>query len=176
MKDVICEYKELLASKLEIEQKLILLSKEYISKNTIDDKQYLYLQICNEDSAMFKNIEFDEVKEMINRASLRKEYEAKLSEIISKLNNIENTVALDKVLNRKLNLLRLISGMDSLSADEKEKRILFSDAMTSIEGTPVSDRVKKDLEDWKNGKVTFLSIFEQTLKRYGFIMWIPRKK
>ena len=70
---------------------------------------------------------------------------------------------------RKLKMLKLTSGMDSISAYEKEKRISFSDAMTSIEGVSVSDRVKKDLANWKNGNITFLSVFEQTLKRYGFV-------
>ena len=70
---------------------------------------------------------------------------------------------------RKLKMLKLTSGMDSISADEKEKRISFSDAMTSIEGVPVSDRVKNDLANWKNGNITFLSVFEQTLRRYGFV-------
>ena len=70
---------------------------------------------------------------------------------------------------RKLKILKLASGMDSISADEKEKRISFSDAMTAIEGVPVSDRVKSDLANWKNGNITFLSVFEQTLRRYGFL-------
>ena len=59
--------------------------------------------------------------------------------------------------------------MDNISADEKEKRISFSDAMTSIEGVPVSDKVKTDLANWKKGNITFLSVFEQTLRRYGFV-------
>ena len=74
-----------------------------------------------------------------------------------------------KALLRKLKMLKLTSGLDSISADEKEKRISFSDAMTSIEGVPVSDRVKNDLANWKNGNITFLSVFEQTLRRYGFV-------
>ena len=41
--------------------------------------------------------------------------------------------------------------------------------MTSIEGVPISDRVKNDLANWKNGNITFLSVFEQTLRRYGFV-------
>ena len=56
-----------------------------------------------------------------------------------------------------------------ISTSEKEKRISFSDAMTSIEGVPVSERLKNDLTNWKNGNITFLSVFEQTLKRYGFV-------
>ena len=48
MTDIIFEYKELLASKLEIQQKLSVLPKGYISKKTIGSKQYLYLQRAKE--------------------------------------------------------------------------------------------------------------------------------
>lgn len=169
MKDIIFEYKELLEQKNQIEQKLSVLPKGYISKKTIGGKQYLYLQTRNGDTVESKYIKAEEIEQITNQISLRKGYESKLPEVISRLKDIEAAATLlDKSLLRKLKMLKLTSGMDSISASEKEKRISFSDAMTSIEGVPVSDKVKSDLNDWKNGNVTFLSIFEQTLKRYGF--------
>ena len=170
MTDIIFEYKELLASKLEIEQKLSVLPKGYISKKTIGGKQYFYLQTRNGDTIESKYIKAEEVEEITRQLSSRKEYEAELPEVILRIADIETAAELlDKALLRKLKMLKLTSGMDSISADEKEKRISFSDAMTSIEGVPVSDRVKKDLANWKNGNITFLSVFEQTLRRYGFV-------
>lgn len=170
MTDIIFEYKELLASKLEIEQKLSVLPKGYISKKKIGGKQYLYLQTRNGETIESKYIKAEEADEIANQISLRKEYEAELPEILIRLADIETAAELlDKALLRKLKMLKLTSGMDSISIDEKEKRISFSDAMTSIEGVPVSDRVKNDLAKWKNGNITFLSVFEQTLRRYGFV-------
>lgn len=170
MKDVILEYKELLAHKFEIEQKLSALPKGYISKKTIGGKHYLYLQTRNGNTIESKYIKSDEVEEITNQLSLRKEYEAELPKVVLRLTDIETAVELlDKALLRKLKMLKLTSGMDDISASEKEKRISFSDAMTSIEGVPVSDRVKNDLANWKKGNITFLSVFEQTLKRYGFV-------
>ena len=170
MRDIIFEYKELLAQKIEIEQKLSVLPKGYISKKTIGGKQYLYLQTRNGDTVESKYIKTEEVDEITKQISLRKEYEAELPEVILRLADIETAAELlDKALLRKLKMLKLTSGMDSISVEEKEKRISFSDAMTSIEGVTVSDRVKKDLANWKNGNITFLSVFEQTLRRYGFV-------
>lgn len=170
MRDIIFEYKELLASKLEFEQKLSVLPKGYISKKTIGGKQYLYLQTRNGDTVESKYIKAEEADEITKQISLRKEYEAQLPEVILRLADIETAAELlDKALLRKLKMLKLTSGMDSISIDEKEKRISFSDAMTSIEGVPVSDKVKNDLVNWKNGNITFLSVFEQTLRRYGFV-------
>ena len=170
MTDIIFEYKELLATKLEIEQKLSVLPKGYISKKTIGSKQYLYLQTRNGETIESKYIKAEEVEEITRQLSSRKEYEAQLPEILIRLADIETAAELlDKALLRKLKMLKLTSGMDSISADEKERRISFSDAMTSIEGVPVSDKVKTDLANWKNGNITFLSVFEQTLRRYGFV-------
>ena len=61
MTDIIFEYKELLAQKLEIEQKLSVLPKGYISKKTIGGKQYLYLQTRNGDTVESKYIKAEEV-------------------------------------------------------------------------------------------------------------------
>ncbi len=170
MKDIVFEYKKLLALKFEIEQKLNVLPKGYISKKTIGGKQYLYLQIRNGNTIESKYIKADEVEELTKQLSLRKEYETELPKILSRLADIETAAELlDKSLLRKLKMLKLTIGMDNISATEKEKRISFSDAMTSIEGIPVSEMVKNDLNNWKNGKITYVSIFEQTLKRYGFV-------
>ena len=170
MRDIISEYKELLELKLDIEQKLIVLPKGYISKKTIGGKQYFYLQTRSGNTVGSKYIKADEIDAITSKLSLRKEYETELPDILKRLEDIEKAAGLlDKALFRKLKMLKLTSGMDSISADEKEKCISFSDAMTAVEGVPISGRLKKDLAEWKNGKVTFLSVFEETLKRYGFV-------
>ncbi len=169
MIDIIFEYKKLLEQKNVIEQKLSVLPRGYISKKTIGCKQYLYLQTRNGESIESKYIKAEEADEITNLISLRKKYEAELPQVILRLADMEAAAELlDKSLLRKLKVLKLASGMDSISVDEKEKRISFSNAMTSIEGVPMSDRLKNDLTDWKNGNITFLSVFEQTLRRYGF--------
>lgn len=169
MRDIISEYKELLETKLDIEQKLSALPKGYISKKTIGGKRYFYLQTRSGNTVESKYIKADEIDAITSKLSLRKEYETKLPDILKRLEDIEKAAGLlDKALLRKLKMLKLTSGMDSISADEKEKRISFSDAMTSVEGVPISNRLKKDLANWKDGNVTFLAVFEETLKRYGF--------
>jgi len=169
MTDIVFEYKKLLEQKNLIEKKLQILPRGYISKKTIGCKQYLYLQTRSGDTIESKYIKAEDAGEITSQLSARKEYEVKLPEVISRLADIEAAAKLlDKSLLRKLRILKLTSGMDSISADEKAKRISFSDAMTSIEGVSVSDKLKNDLADWKSGNITFLSVFEQTLRRYGF--------
>ena len=75
---------------------------------------------------------------------------------------------MDKTMKRKQDLFNLCNGMDKLDIHKKEKCPSFSEAMLSIEGMKVSDEVTLALEEWKEGKATYLSIFESTLQRYGF--------
>lgn len=75
---------------------------------------------------------------------------------------------MDTAMKRKQDLFNLCNGMDKLDIHKKEKCLSFSESMLSIEGMKVSDEVEFVLQEWKEGKRTYLSIFESTLKRYGF--------
>lgn len=76
---------------------------------------------------------------------------------------------MDKSLQRKQDLLNLCKGMDELDIHKKEKCLSFSEAMLSLEGMKYSDEVFSALEQWKVGKLEFLSIYQFVLKQYGFI-------
>jgi len=75
---------------------------------------------------------------------------------------------LDASLFRRLGMLKICIGMDDISREVRESCVSFSDAMTSIEGVPVSANLQNDLNCWKNGDVSFLTVFEHTLRHYGF--------
>lgn len=75
---------------------------------------------------------------------------------------------MDKSMKRKQDLFNLCNGMDKLDIHKKDKCLSFSEAILSIEGMKVSDEVALALEEWKEGKTTYLSIFESILQRYGF--------
>lgn len=75
---------------------------------------------------------------------------------------------MDKAMKRKQDLFKLCNGMDELNINIKDKCLSFSEAMLSIEGMKVSNEVTLAFEEWKEGKATYLSIFESTLQRYGF--------
>lgn len=76
---------------------------------------------------------------------------------------------MDKVMKRKQDLFNLCNGMDKLDIHKKEECLSFSEAMLSIEGMKVSNEVTLALEEWKDGKLEFLSIYQFVLKQYGFI-------
>ena len=169
MRDFVSEYQAMLLRRSELVQKIAALPKGYISKKKIGAKQYLYLQTRNGDTVESKYIKAGDAGEIANGLALRKQYEAQLAAISERLAALEQAAALlDGGLLRKLQALRLCDGMDRISPAERERRISFSDAMTSIEGVPVSARLRRELAKWKSGSVTILSVLEETLARYGF--------
>jgi hypothetical protein len=40
--------------------------------------------------------------------------------------------------------------------------------MNAIEGIEISKETNDAIDSWKQGEISFLNVFENTLKRYGF--------
>ena len=63
---------------------------------------------------------------------------------------------------------KLCEGMDALTLEEKERCLLFAEAINAIEGLAISTELEQQLEKWKNGEIAFYQVFEDSLKKYGF--------
>lgn len=167
---IIKEYKELLRQKNEIEQTLPSLPEGYISTKTIKEKQYYYLQNRVDGkitSKYLKENEVDTIKEQVERC---KKYKAELPKIEVRLKELEQAAKLiDKSITRHLTLLKLSCGMDSLSNVQKERSASFANALNAIEGVYASKTTQQNIDKWKVGDESFISIFQSTLNMYGFM-------
>ena len=63
---------------------------------------------------------------------------------------------------------KLCEGMDALTLEEKERCLLFAEAINAIEGLTISTELEQQLEKWKNGEIVFYQVFEEALRKYGF--------
>ena len=63
---------------------------------------------------------------------------------------------------------KLCEGMDALTLEEKERCLLFAEAINAIEELTISTELEQQLEKWKNGEMTFHQVFENILEKYGF--------
>ena len=166
---IVNEYTKLLEKKARLQKDLSVLPQGYISKQNINGRTYYYLQ--NRVSGKMTGIYLkkDEVDRVSEQLRLRKQYEAELPKVNSRLSELEQAARLiGHGLDRRLLLQKLGAGMDMLSADQKGRCISFADAMNAIEGVPASAQTSKGLADWQAGKTSYLSVFEATLRRYGF--------
>ncbi len=163
------EYHMLINKKQQIEEEILSLPVGYISKKVIKGNTQYYLQRRDGAKIVSSYLRCDELGEILNKIEKRKIIIEELSEIKNRLSQLEQAAKLiDKNLFCHLTMYKLSSGMDSLSLKEKETCSSFAYAMNAIEGVPVSKETGAEIDAWKNGTQTFLSVFENTLKRYGF--------
>ncbi|MEA5074220.1 MAG: hypothetical protein VB030_08605 [Eubacterium aggregans] len=163
------EYKNLLERKVKLETELQELVQGYISNKKIKGKTYCYLQNRVDGKLTSQYLKSEEVDVVAEQIVRRKQYEAELPKLKARLSELEQAAGLlGKKISRQLMLLKLSTGMDSLTAEQKRRSSSFAGAMNAVEGIPVSEQTAQDIVDWQNGNKPFLSIFEATLKRYGF--------
>lgn len=170
---LINEYKELLKEKEQIKLEMGYLPQGYISKKTIKEKQYYYLQSRVKSKLVSKYLKKTEKDEILKQIELYKKYKALLPKINIRLKNLEQAADLiNKDISRKLMLLKISMGMDKLDSKQKNNNISFASTLNAIEGVSISKETQEDIENWRNGNKTFISIFQNTLNRYGFPMEI----
>jgi len=167
---IVNEYKELLLQKNKIEQTLPSLPEGYISTKTIKEKQYYYLQNRVDGKIMSKYLKENEVDIIKEQVELSKKYKSQLPQIEARLNELEQAAKLiDKSITRQLTLLKLSCNMDSLSNVQKERSAAFANALNAIEGVYASKTAQQNIDKWKAGDESFISIFKSTLNMYGFV-------
>ena len=163
------EYLELLQKKNKIEQTLPSLPEGYISTKSIKEKQYYYLQNRVDGKIVSKYLKENEVEIIKEQVELCKKYKVELPKIEVRLKELEQAAKLiDKSIFRHLTLLKLSCGMDSLSNVQKERSASFANALNAIEGVYASKTTQQNIDKWKTGEESFSSVFQSTLKMYGF--------
>ena len=164
---IILEFSNLLSQQQMLEKNLAHLPVGTLSRKTIHGKTYYYLQRRVHTKVESKYIAADQIEETAAALAERKEKEKQLNTISIRISEIEKAArTMDRPLARRLQLLRLASGMDELSVDEKQNSIVFAQAINAMDGAPASKHTTKLLEEWKAGKRTYLSVLEQTMAYY----------
>ena len=163
------EYRALTEKKEAMKKELLSLPKGYISKKNIKGNVQYYLQRREGEKITGYYIRIDEVDGVSASIERRKEIKRQLALIEERLIRLEAAAKLiDNDLYCYLMVYKLSAGMDDLCSREKEKCASFGNAMNAVEGVRASEEVTAGIEAWKSGKRSFLSVFEDTLKRYGF--------
>ena len=163
------EYRALIDRKQMLEEKLSSLPVGYISKKVIKGKTQHYLQRREGNKIVSSYVHGEQLEDVSDALERRKTIIEELTDISKRLRQLEQAAELiDQNLFCNLMMYKLSSGMDSLSAEEKEVCSSFGHAMNAIEGVAVSKETGEEIEAWKNGKQSFLTVFENTLRRYGF--------
>lgn len=166
---VINEYKALIEKLNNLKNELAFLPVGYISKKTIKGKTQYYLQHREGTKITGSYIRAEEAETIAAKIERRKEISEQIVKIDERIGQLEKAAEIiGKDLFCTLMIYKLSSGMDGLSKTEKERCSSFGAAMNAVEGVPVSTDTNREITAWKNGSQTFISVFESTLRRYGF--------
>lgn len=168
MNDILKEYVKLLNRKGILEKNIKDLPKGYLSKKTISGRSYYYLQERKGKTIQSHYLRDMDIESTQKQIQKRKECTEELSTISHRLFELENAAkSYDMMLYRQLKRRRLSFEMDYLTKEEKEECLSFSSILTSVEGVPPSEELLEDLEKWKEGEISFLNVFENTVSRYS---------
>ena len=163
------EYRVLTDKKRSMENEMLSLPTGYISKKNIKGNVQYYLQKREGKKIVGSYIRSGEVDHVSSKLERKKDLARQLASVDERLEQLEQAAKLiDNNLFCRLMVYKLSAGMDELNPDEKEKCSSFGSAMNAIEGVAASEEVSEQIDSWKAGDKSFLAVFEDTLKRYGF--------
>ena len=163
------EYKKVLSKRANITSSLDSLPDGYISEKTINGTKQYYLQKRVGKRIIGKHISSGELPSVRLGLSKRESLEKELIVIEERLVSIEAASKLvSHNLYKRLLLLKACMPMEALSADAKVHASSFAEAMNAIEGIPATAEMKSNINAWHSGEISFLSLYEATLKKYGF--------
>ena len=163
------EYRDLISKKLFLEREISNLPIGYISKKTIKGRVQFYLQRREGNKVTSSYIKAEDVNPVSEGIDKRKRFIEELSLIEDRLKQLEQAaILIDRDLYCQLLLYKLSYRMDDLDTLERHMCSSFGSAMNAIEGVAVSAETNNEIEKWKCGEKSFLTVFEDTLRRYGF--------
>ncbi len=163
------EYRRILSQRSDIISSLALLPAGYISVKTINGTKQYYLQKRAGKKVIGKHISSGELSSVRLGLSKREALEKELTALEERLIGIEAASKLvSHNLYKRILLLKACMPMEKLSADAKVDASRFAEAMNAIEGIPATAEMKANIKAWHSGEISFLSLYEATLKKYGF--------
>lgn len=167
--DLIQEYSSQVSRQAAIRAELRSAPRGYISYKHIGGNTYAYLQRRVGKGISSQFIQAEQLERVSSGIARRKELELEQKQISRRIAELEKAGSLlSPATARKLRRIKLSAGMDTLPRQQKEKSLTFSQAMTYIEGIPVSEKTAEKMAAWKDGRMSFSQLLEDTLTRYGF--------
>ena len=163
------EYKKVLSKTADIKNELASLPDGYISEKTINGTKQYYLQKRVGKKITGKHISSSELPSVRQGLSKREALKKKLMVAEERLVSIEAASKLvSHNLYKRILLLKVCMPMDALSTDAKVRASGFGEAMNAIEGISATEETRSNIRAWHSGEISFLSLYEATLKKYGF--------
>lgn len=161
------DYTSLLQDYSKMRFELAALPTGGIVKKRITGKEYWYLQYTKfgkKHTKYLRKQEVDQVRTELSRAGqLRK----KITQIDTRLEQLEQAAQiLDAQMSRSFFFRRQCADMDALPLSKRPEALAFANAMTALEGLPVSKELDCKLGAWASGKIKYEEVYLPLLHRH----------
>lgn len=166
-RELLDEYRELLASEIKLRLELHQIPKGYLVTKRIAGKEYLYLQYTvqgKKKSEYVHEEDWTRIKEAIARREPAKEEMDTLRREKERLESAAKI--LDNNLYRIIFYLKQCAEMDALPMEKRQDALSFARAMTALEGLPAKEETEQNLMQWARGEKMFADFYMKALQSY----------
>lgn len=166
-RELLDEYRELLASDVELRQEMHRIPKGYLVTKKIAGKEYLYLQYSVQGKKKSEYIHEEDSARIKAAIARREPAREEMDTVRKEQTRLESAAKiLDTNLYRTFVFLKQCAEMDALPMEKRHDALSFARAMTALEGLPAKEETEKNLLLWARGEKKFSDFYMKSLQSY----------
>lgn len=168
--ELLNEYKNLLHTDVQLRTQLQAIPKGYVTTKKIAGKDYHYLQYSAQGKKKSEYLREEDVGSVRYAIAQREPLKAQMEEVRKDQLRLESAARiLDMRLYRTFLFLKQCAEMDALPIAKRQEALLFSDAMTALEGLCAKPETNKSLQLWARGEGSYTDIYMKALIQYRVV-------
>ena len=168
--ELLNEYKELLHTDVQLRTQLQAIPKGYVTTKKIAGKDYCYLQYTVQGKKKSEYLREEDVASIRHAIAQREPLKEQVEKVRKDQLRLESAARiLDAGLYRTFLFLKQCAEMDALPVAKRQEALLFSDAMTALEGLCAKPETDKSLRLWARGEGSYTDIYMKALVQYRVV-------
>lgn len=168
--ELLNEYKALLHMDVQLRTQLQTIPKGYVTTKRISGKDYYYLQYSVQGKKRSEYLREEDVLSVRHAIARREPLKAQMEEVRKDQLRLESAARiLDAGLYRTFLFLKQCAEMDALPVAKRQEALLFSGAMTALEGLCAKPETDESLQLWAKGEGSYMDIYMKALVQYRVV-------
>ena len=168
--ELLNEYKDLLHADVQLRTQLQAIPKGYVTTKKIAGKDYCYLQYTVQGKKKSEYLREEDVASIRHAIAQREPLKEQVEKVRKDQLRLESAARiLDAGLYRTFLFLKQCAEMDALPVVKRQEALLFSDAMTALEGLCAKPETDKSLRLWARGEGSYTDIYMKALVHYQVV-------
>ena len=168
--ELLKEYKDLLHADVQLRTQLQAIPKGYVTTKKIAGKDYCYLQYTVQGKKKSEYLREEDVASIRHAIAQREPLKEQAKKVRKDQLRLESAARiLDAGLYRTFLFLKQCAEMDALPVAKRQEALLFSGAMTALEGLCAKPETDRSLQLWAKGEGSYTDIYMKALVQYRVV-------